>query len=122
MPKRILLVGHCGPDSSYLRMAVRSASAEAIVSLANDDTQLSRAIATGVDLLLVNRSLDGHFADGGGVELIKSLRAGDANLKMMLVSNLPDAQAAARAAGALPGFGKNDLGRPAAVAAIKGAL
>ncbi len=41
---------------------------------------------------------------------------------MMLVSNYPDAQAAAVANGALPGFGKREIGSPRVIELIKGAL
>jgi DNA-binding NarL/FixJ family response regulator len=122
MPKKVLLVGHCGPDGSYLRVAVRAASPEAIVSCAGTNDELRRAIANGIDLLLINRNLDGDFEQADGIELIQSLRTSDPDVKMMLITNFPEAQAAARAAGALAGFGKKDLGKPAAVAAIKGAL
>src|SRR4051812_45827714 len=110
--KLIALVGHCGPDSSYLRMAVQSAIRDAQVVMADDDTDLSRLVATGVDLLLMNRELDWGFDTRRGVELIKRLRAEHPGLKMMLVSNYADAQAEAQAAGAAPGFGKREIGSP----------
>jgi len=122
MPKKVLLVGHCGPDGSYLRVAVRAASADAVVSCAGNNDELRRAITNGIDLLLINRNLDGDFEQADGIELIQSLRASDPKVKMMLITNFPEAQAAARAAGALAGFGKKDLGKPVAVEAIKGAL
>jgi hypothetical protein len=41
---------------------------------------------------------------------------------MMLVSNYPDAQAAAVAAGAVPGFGKREIGTPRVAQVIREAL
>ncbi|HUB25496.1 MAG TPA: hypothetical protein VL992_08690 [Tepidisphaeraceae bacterium] len=122
MPKKVLLVGHCGPDSSYLRAAIRAAAPDAVVQSTCDAAEFERHLAAGIDLLLVNRVLDGDFFQASGVELIRSLHGLHPGLKTMLVSNLPDAQAQARAAGAIPGFGKSDLGKPAVVAALKEAL
>ena len=110
MPKKVALVGHCGPDSSYLRMAVRGAVRDADVSMADDERELTRAIEAGVDLLLLNRELDYGFSNRKGVDLIKRLRPQHPHLRMMLVSNYEEAQADAVAAGALPGFGKREIG------------
>jgi two-component system, chemotaxis family, chemotaxis protein CheY len=122
MPKKIILVGHCGPDSSYLRMSVARAVRDATIQLADDDADLARQISAGADLLLLNRQLDYGFAAETGVDLIKQLRAAHPNLRMMLVSNYPDAQAAAIAAGALPGFGKRELGAPRVGKVLREAL
>ena len=108
--KKVALVGHCGPDSSFLRIMVRKAHPEAEVFMVDDDRELSRALADGVELLLLNRELSYGFHDTMGVDLIKRLKAQNAGIKMMLVSNYADAQAEAVAAGAVPGFGKRELG------------
>jgi len=50
------------------------------------------------------------FCDVPGVDLIGELRPAHPGVAWMLVSNHADAQAAAVAAGALPGFGKSELG------------
>ena len=44
------------------------------------------------------------------------------SVPMMLVSNYPEAQQQAVASGALPGFGKNALGRPETMTALRAAL
>jgi len=120
--KKVVLVGHCGPDSSYLRMAVQRAARDAVISMADDDKHLAEILDAGADLLLVNRTLDYGFADESGVALIAKLRAAHPNLRAMLVSNYPDAQAEAIASGALPGFGKRELGTPRVAEIIRGAL
>lgn len=121
--KRIVaLVGHCGPDSSYLRMAVQSAVREAQIVMVDDDEDLSRLVQQGVDLLLLNRELDWGFSTRRGAELIKHLKAEHPELKMMLVSNYPDAQAEAQAAGAVPGFGKREIGSPRVKDVLRSAL
>jgi two-component system chemotaxis response regulator CheY len=113
MSKRVVaLVGHCGPDSSYLRMTVSSALKDVTVTTVHDESSLNQVIAQGVDLLLLNRQLDYGYNTDEGVELIQQLRARHPHLKLMLVSNYPDAQDAAVQAGALPGFGKSELGTP----------
>ena len=108
--KRIALIGHCGPDSSYLRMAVGRAQRDLQVVMVEDAQELEQVITEGVDLLLFNRLLDYGFEETEGAAAIGRLRAKHPELKMMLVSNYADAQAEAVAAGALPGFGKREIG------------
>jgi two-component system chemotaxis response regulator CheY len=122
MPKKIALVGHCGPDSSFLRMTVSRVERDIQVLSADDDADLKKVLDSGVDLLLMNRQLDFGFDEHEGVALIARLRAKYPNMKTMLVSNYPDAQAAAVAAGALPGFGKRELGTPRVAQLIREAL
>jgi DNA-binding NtrC family response regulator len=122
MSKKVALIGHCGPDSSYLRMAVMSASEGVKVIGADEREELAKAIEDGVDLLLFNRELGYGFDEEMGVDVIKRLRAEHPELKMMLVTNYPDVQKAAIEAGALPGFGKRELGSPRVVQLLKDAL
>jgi two-component system, chemotaxis family, chemotaxis protein CheY len=112
MPKKVALVGHCGPDSSFLRIAVSRAERDIQVVSVDDDSDLKRLLDEGVDLLLLNRQLDYGFDEDEGVALIRRLRAAYPHVKTMLVSNYPEAQAAAVAEGALPGFGKREIGTP----------
>lgn len=123
----VLLVGHCGFDSGGLRRAVESASPGVRVESVNDSGELDRELEAGADLLLVNRVLDGAFgATSSGVELIRGLTAsGEGHgrrVATMLVSNFAQAQEEAEAAGALAGFGKDDLGTGAAAERIRSAL
>ncbi len=120
--KRVVLVGHCGPDSSYLQMAVKAAGPDVSVVAADDEATLQRAIEGGVELVLLNRLLDYGFEEEEGVELIARLRRTHPNLKTMLVSNYADAQAAAVAAGALSGFGKREIGNPKVKQLLENAL
>jgi DNA-binding NarL/FixJ family response regulator len=120
--KKVLLVGHCGPDSSYLRIAVRSALGDASISSASDRAGLDRAIQDGVDLILFNRELDYGFEPATGVEMIRLLKTRFPELKMMLVTNYPEVQAAATAAGAMPGFGKREIGSLRVKELLRGAL
>lgn len=106
--KRILLVGHCWPDSVGLRRAASKAASESEVKRVNTDDDLKREVAEA-DLLLVNRALDGRFETGDGVELIGRLGSAESAPPMMLVSDQSDAQQRAEAAGARPGFGKREV-------------
>jgi two-component system, chemotaxis family, chemotaxis protein CheY len=122
MSKKVALVGHCGPDSSFLRIAVSRAAKEIKVLSADDSQSLQRVLDDGVDLLLLNRQLDFGFDVEEGVDIIRKLRPQYPGVKMMLVSNYPDAQAAAVAEGALPGFGKRELNTPKVAEMIREAL
>src|SRR6266704_2500716 len=122
MPKKVALIGHCGPDISYLRMTISSAVKEVRILAADDDVELHHVLNEGADLLLFNRELGYGFTDPEGVKIIQRLRAANPTLKMMLVSNYPDAQAAAIAAGALPGFGKREIGTKKVTELLRNAL
>src|SRR4051812_30848523 len=117
------MIGHCGPDAAYLRLALSNAAGRdaAVVSI-DEETELQAALERGIDLLLLNRQLDYGFAEASGVDLITRLRAIHKDLKIILVSNYPDAQAAAVKAGALPGFGKRELNTPRVKELLRGAL
>jgi len=122
MSKKIALIGHCGADGSYLRIAVGRAQKDLKVVMVEDAQELERIIAEGVDLLMFNRVLDWGFDETEGASAIASLRAKHPELKMMLVSNYSEAQAEAVAAGALPGFGKREIGSERVTKLIREAL
>jgi CheY-like chemotaxis protein len=123
MSKRVVaLVGHCGPDSSYLRMTISSAIKDVTVATAYDEASLNKLLEQGVDLLLLNRQLDYGYKFDEGVELIRDLRAKYPSLKMMLVSNYEEAQEAAVEAGALNGFGKREQGTPKVKELLRAAI
>lgn len=111
------------PDSSYLTLAARKAVPDAqVVRIRSEAELVAFAGAPGRALLLVNRQLDGDFTDLDGITLIARARTAWPELQTMLVSNYPDAQARAREAGAMPGFGKREVGSPAALERIRAAF
>ncbi len=116
---RVLLVGHCVPDAYALKSAVRRALGELEIVSVDSDAELARRLA-GANLLLVNRVLDGDFPDDTGIELVARLAS--SGVPAMLVSNFPDAQAAAVAAGARPGFGKKDMNSERTAAILREAV
>ena len=121
-PKRIVLVGHCGPDSSYLRITIAKAVKGTSILMADDEAHLNRLVAEGVDLLLLNRVLDYGFSVELGTDLIKRLRQEHPDLKIMLITNYPEVQAEAVQLGALPGFGKQEMGTPRVAELLREAL
>jgi len=104
-----VLVGHCGADSYSLTHAIRSAVPGAAIVHAGDEKSCAQAME-GDAVLLVNRVLDGRFTTDSGVELIANLAKAKPKFKIVLISNYADAQQAAVAAGARPGFGKSQVG------------
>lgn len=107
---RVALVGHCGFDSGSLSSFAVEVVPGAEVVRVNDQAALDEVIDPQT-LLLVNRVLDGHFDIGGsGIELIRHIAAQDGAVPTMLVSNYEESQREAEAAGALPGFGKSQVG------------
>ena len=120
--KKVVLVGHCGADSSYLRIAVASAGPGISVVSVDDEDGLSAALSAGAELVLINRIIDWGFDEQEGVALISRLRRTHPNLKTMLVSNYAESQQAAVAAGALPGFGKREIGTPKVKELLRNAL
>lgn len=121
-PARIALVGHCGPDSWMLKGVVARAFSGAEVAMVNDATS-TQAHAERADLLLVNRTLDGDFDTGSGLDLIRVLMPlPRRRAAVMLVSNHADAQSQAEALGAAPGFGKAKAGTPEAAQKMRAAV
>lgn len=119
---RVALVGHCGPDSSFLRLAVSKALPGCQIIGADNQAQLDKVLTEGADLLLINRLLEAGYTHTEGLALITQLKSSHPQLRLMLVSNFEDAQKLAVEAGALPGFGKRDIGSPKVTAAIRSAL
>lgn len=87
----------------------QSALPDAQVVAVNNQKQLD-AVVHGKSLLLINRVLDGRFDAGSSLAMIQKIAAQDDAPAIMLISNFPESQAEAVEAGALPGFGKKDVG------------
>jgi CheY-like chemotaxis protein len=109
MPKRVLDIGNCVPDHAAIRgMLERTFHAEVVQADGPGDS-LALLRKEPFDLVLVNRKLDQDYSDG--LDIIQTIKA-DAQLAAipcMLITNYPDQQQAAIAAGALYGFGKKEL-------------
>lgn len=108
MTARVLDVGNCDPDHFSIRsMLVRHFDVEVdrVMFVPEAEVAISRRM---YDLVLVNRRI---FADDSdGLVLVRSIAALEGDRPaVMLVSNFPDAQDTAVAAGAERGFGKAAL-------------
>jgi ActR/RegA family two-component response regulator len=110
MGKQVVLVGHCGADSSYLRLTVKQADPEAVAVNAHNTQELKQLLDQGAALVLFNRQVDYGFNSYEGLDLIRECHASHPNAKLMMVTNYPEVQAEAIKAGAVPGFGKRELG------------
>jgi CheY-like chemotaxis protein len=112
MPKRVLDVGQCGPDHATIRSYLtRHFDCEIVQAHGADDT-LAHLKSGEFHLVLVNRKLDADYSDG--IEIIRKIKAdaGIAHVPVMLVTNYPEHQEAAIAAGAVHGFGKREYEKP----------
>ena len=122
MSQTIVLVGHCGFDAPRLEREIGRHCPKFEVLTINSDEELNDVVEKQPDLLLVNRQLPYGFETEEGVELIGTLHREHPDLKMMLVSDRPDAQEEAQEAGAVAGFGKADLGSERMTEALRQAL
>lgn len=104
-----------------LSAAVRRICPEAPISIANDPASLKRCLS-GKFLLLINRVIDGDFESTSGVRLIEELSQMSDPPLMMLISNYPEAQNEAVAAGAIRGFGKAQLYLENTASILRGAI
>jgi len=112
MGKRVLDVGQCGPDHSTIRSYLTRNFDCEVVQVDDAAGALAALEASVFDLVLVNRKLDMDYSDG--IEVIRQLKSNPtaAKVPVMLVTNYPEHQESAIAAGAIRGFGKLDFGKP----------
>lgn len=110
--KRVLNVGQCAMDHGTIRRLIEQNFEARVVPADSGDEALAQLRAGVYDLVLVNRKLDADYSDG--LDVLRAIKADAAlaALPVMLVSNYPDAQAEAVAAGAVPGFGKAHVSSP----------
>lgn len=113
MTQRVLDVGQCSPDHWSIKHLIEGELGAQIEQAHLSGEALDKLRAGQFNLVLVNRKFDADYSDG--LELIRAIKADAAlsQVPVMLVSNYPEAQAEAVAAGALPGFGKAELRSPA---------
>jgi len=107
--KRVLDIGNCSMDHGAISGMLQKQFGAEVVQCHGPDDSLAALRAGKFDLVLVNRKLDQDYSDG--LEIIQALKA-DPQLSavpVMLITNFPQYQEQAVAAGALPGFGKKEL-------------
>ena len=113
--KRVLDVGNCSMDHGAISALLSRHFRADVVQAHGPEDALSALRGGKFDLVLVNRKLDRDASDG--LEIIQQIKADTqlAATPCMLITNFPEHQAAAVAAGAEPGFGKSTLSAPATI-------
>ena len=107
--RRVLDIGQCDYDHGTIGDLLRAEFGAEVVRANSATEALDRLQKESFDLVLVNRVFDRTAEEG--LDLIRKAKA-DAKVSatpVMLVSNYPQSQAEAVAAGAVPGFGKSSL-------------
>jgi two-component system chemotaxis response regulator CheY len=113
MAKRVLDIGNCGVDHGAIRGMLEGTYKAEVVQADGPEDALALLAKEHFDLVLVNRKLDRDYSDG--LDIIKAIKADQqfAAVPCMLITNYPDQQETAVAAGAEYGFGKKELRNPA---------
>jgi CheY-like chemotaxis protein len=109
MPKRVLDVGNCVPDHAAIRRLIEGNFDARVVQAADLSSALFELEREPVDLVLVNRKIDLDYSDGMAIVAHLKSDAKWSNIPVMLITNYPEHQSVAIAAGAEPGFGKQEL-------------
>jgi len=109
MTKRVIDVGNCAPDHAAIRRQIESTFDAKVLEADDLAGALARLEEQPADLILVNRKLDLDYSDG--MAIVRHLKADSrwSSIPIMLISNYPEYQSEAVAAGAVPGFGKQEL-------------
>jgi hypothetical protein len=116
---KILDIGQCGFDGPAMSQLFQKTLHATVDNAPTADDAVRHLADQKYNLALVNRIL---AADGSsGIELIQSLMKSGCTTPLMLVSDLPEAQATAIAHGALRGFGKAELENPKTLELIRNA-
>ncbi|MCA9178220.1 MAG: hypothetical protein KDB14_27335 [Planctomycetales bacterium] len=118
MADSILSVGNCGYDNGQLGRLLAGICDHLVQTAHTADEAL--ALAADCRLVLVNRVFD--RTGESGVEFVRRVKELHPEVPVMLISNYADAQAAAEAAGAMPGFGKSELGDSALLDRLRAVL
>ena len=117
--KKVLSIGNCSYDDSRIGRMLQGVGAAA--DRARDAEDAKAKLQNGdYGLVLINRVFDANGASG--IEFVTQLKKDHPDLKIMLISDYPEAQATAVVAGALQGFGKSELSNPDTHAKVKEAL
>ncbi len=110
--KRVLDVGQCAPDHGAIRHLIEGSFKAEVVQAHGARDALIALRAGPFDLVLINRKLDADYSDG--LEIVKAIKADPslAVVPVMLITNYPEYQQEAIAAGAELGFGKAEIHEP----------
>ncbi|MCP4785837.1 MAG: response regulator transcription factor [Fuerstiella sp.] len=120
--KTVMSIGQCRPDNAAITHFLTSNFDVEVLATNLADDSLAALQSNAVDLILINRKLDADYSDG--MEIMKLIRSNPQmeQIPVMLVSNFPESQEQAVAAGATYGFGKAELSSPETVQRVLDAL
>jgi len=119
MGKKVLSIGNCRYDHGRLASLLSEHFQAEVVYARQTDEALEKLRAERFDLVLVNRIF--HRSGQEGLEVIRRLKAEPdlAATPVMLLSNYPEFQQQAVAAGAEPGFGKEEYDSPTVIEELR---
>jgi two-component system, chemotaxis family, chemotaxis protein CheY len=119
MTKKVLSIGNCRYDHGRLANMLNEHFRAEVVPARHADEALEKLCSQPFDLVLVNRVL--HRNGQPGLEVIRRLKAEPdlAATPVMLLSNLANYQQMALAAGAEPGFGKEQFDDPEVIEELR---
>ncbi|MCA9085412.1 MAG: hypothetical protein KDA81_15225 [Planctomycetaceae bacterium] len=108
--RTVLSIGQCRPDHAAISHFLKSNFDVDLHTADLADEAIELMARQTFHLVLVNRKLDADYSDG--MDIIRRMKATAelCDLPVMLVSNFPDWQEKAVQLGAVPGFGKAELG------------
>lgn len=118
MPKRVLDIGNCDPDHHAIKRLIEQEFDAVVIRAHGPDDGLRALREQRYDLVLVNRVMDRDGSEG--LPIIQAMKqdAELAEIPVLMITNYPDHQETAIAAGAEPGFGKRDLGKEQTIALL----
>jgi response regulator RpfG family c-di-GMP phosphodiesterase len=119
MTKSVLDIGNCDPDHFAIKQMFLSCFDVEVLRAAHLSDAQKWLESRTIDLILINRKLDIDYSDG--IEVLKTLKSseGSRRIPVMLVTNYPEHQEAAVAAGGEYGFGKLELHSPATLERLR---
>ncbi|MEO2016697.1 MAG: response regulator [Fuerstiella sp.] len=120
--KSVLSIGQCRPDNAAITHFLTSNFDVEVLATDLAEDSLTALQKNSVDLILINRKLDTDYSDG--MEIMKLIKSNPQTeqIPVMLISNFPESQEQAVAAGATYGFGKAELSSRETVERVKDAL
>jgi len=109
MAKRVLDVGNCVPDHTAIRTMLETSFGAEVVQVHGLEDTFEELRKSKYDLVVINRKLDRDYSDG--MDILKAIKADEqlSSTPVMIITNFPEYEEAAVAAGAEPGFGKKSL-------------
>lgn len=112
MMKQVLDVGQCPPDHAAIRTLIEDHFDARVTQAHLPGDTLAALRGAPFDLVLVNRKLDADYSDG--LAVIRQIKADEQlkHVRCMLITNFPEHQQLAIAAGAEQGFGKLEFDLP----------